>query len=125
MAIDKKYGRVTVEYAGPEEDEQVIVFRATDANVPNLLRFYYELCEVSGSPQHHLDLIKSTHDEIVQWQRDNPGRVRVPNSNRYIERIQKESESVPRETPEEGREREAYEAAHNAAFAAHEEAKED
>lgn len=92
MAIDKKYGHVTVEFPGPEEDERVIVFRAVDQNVPNLLKFYYELCEVGGSPQHHLDLIKGTHDEIVQWQSDNPDKVRIPNSDRYIERKSQEDQ---------------------------------
>ena len=89
MGYDTKYGKVTTEFGEIPDDEQVIVFRARDKNVPELLDDYLELCELSGSPQHHLDLITDSHDRISKWQEENPDRVRVPNSNRYMERIAK------------------------------------
>lgn len=37
MAIDLKYGRVTLENADIGEDEPVVVFRARDALLPKVL----------------------------------------------------------------------------------------
>jgi hypothetical protein len=37
MAVDKKYGRVTLENGSIGEDEPVVVFRAQDVVLPRLL----------------------------------------------------------------------------------------
>lgn len=86
MAIDFKYGKVTVEFPGPEENEPVIVFRAQDQLVPELLQHYRQLCEAAGSPDHHLEAIDVTKWGIEEWQAKHPDQVRVPNSNRWAER---------------------------------------
>jgi hypothetical protein len=87
MGYDTKYGKVTTEFGEIPDDEPVIVFRARDKNVVDLLDEYLELCEERRSPPHHLNLIRQTQDTIRNWQNEHPDRVQVPNSNRYIERI--------------------------------------
>jgi hypothetical protein len=78
MAIDRKYGRVTLEHGTIGEDEPVVVFRATDFLLPKVLMYYHLFCMKAGSPRRHLDLIMGTLETVKEWQSKNP--VRVPNS---------------------------------------------
>ncbi len=78
MAIDHKYGRVTLEHGTIEEDEPVVVFRATDSFLPKLLAYYHLFCLRGGSPRRHLDLILNSRDKVLDWQRING--TRTPNS---------------------------------------------
>lgn len=71
MAIDNKYGRVTLEHGDIGEDEPVIVFRARDEALPALLYVYRQLCANAGSPERHLELVDETREKIVAWQRAN------------------------------------------------------
>lgn len=71
MAIDGKYGRVTTERGTIGEDEPVFVFRAQDRLLPNVLGFYYDICNSEGSPPHHLDGIARREQEIREWQSEN------------------------------------------------------
>jgi hypothetical protein len=64
MAVDLKYGRVTTEFGTIAEDEPVFVFRAQDRLVPKVLEVYRVLCELLGSPQHHLDTIDANVELI-------------------------------------------------------------
>lgn len=80
MAVDGKYGEVVLEHGDVGEDEPVVVFRAKDKNLPQVLQFYYDICRKSGSPDRHLELIKHSHDSISQWQADHPDDVRTPTS---------------------------------------------
>jgi hypothetical protein len=84
LAQDRKYGKVTLEHGDIGEDEPVFVFRAQDKLLPAVLAAYESLCADAGSPQHHLDLIRSQEAVIRQWQRDHPSR--TPNSDSYHER---------------------------------------
>ncbi len=86
MGIDTKYGKVTMEYGEIGEDEPVIVFRAQDGTVPDLLKVYKKLCRAAGSPEHHLDLIEKTRSTFLNWQAHHSNQVRAPNSNAYMER---------------------------------------
>jgi hypothetical protein len=79
MAIDRKYGRVTLERGTVGEDEPVVVFRAQDVLLPQLLRLYLRVCIAAGSPPHHLDGIDATWDDVVHWQREH--RTQVPRSD--------------------------------------------
>lgn len=88
MAVDNKYGKVTFEHGTIGEDEPVIVFRAQDALLLAVIDEYRELCEQHGSPDHHLDLIDDTYNQIKNWQIDNADRVRLPTSDGYMERTQ-------------------------------------
>lgn len=80
MAIDGKYGRVTLEHGDIGEDEPVIVFRARDVSLPKLLAYYHLICAKIDSPRHHLDLIMNSRDRILIWQQQHPDQVRVPTS---------------------------------------------
>ena len=71
MAIDAKYGRVTLERGTIGEDEPVVVFRAQDALLPKVLDIYRFLCEVAGSPARHLQLIRDTAQTVKGWQAQN------------------------------------------------------
>jgi hypothetical protein len=71
MGIDNKYGRVTVENSTIGEDEPVVVFRAQDKLLPDLLKIYRILCSTAGSPERHLDLIHDSAEKIRAWQANN------------------------------------------------------
>lgn len=75
MAIDAKYGRVTLEHGSIGEDEPVIVFRAQDSLLPKLLAYYHLFCLKAGSPRPHLDLILSSREKVLEWQTKNQSRV--------------------------------------------------
>ena len=83
MAIDNKYGRVTLEHSTIGEDEPVVVFRAQDALLPRLLDIYRFLCEIGGSPRNHLQQIRRTTLEVKGWQAQN--RTKVPTSDSVAE----------------------------------------
>lgn len=68
MAIDGKYGRVTLEKGTVADDEPVVVFRAQDKLLPEVLEHYRKLCVDSGSPAHHLYRIDQSIEEIREWQ---------------------------------------------------------
>ncbi len=53
MAIDNKYGKVTLEHGTIGEDEPVVVFRATDSFLPKLLAYYHSFCLRGGSPRQN------------------------------------------------------------------------
>jgi hypothetical protein len=82
MGVDRKYGLVTTAHGDIPEDEPVIVFRARDAMVPEMLKFYLILCAKHGSPQRHQDLVDGSREQIETWQHDHPDRVRQPDSER-------------------------------------------
>ena len=79
MAIDGKYGRVTIEHGNIGEDEPVVVFRSQDRLLPKLLKVYKIMCELAGSPQRHLDLIDETAARVKAWQEINP--TKTPSSD--------------------------------------------
>jgi hypothetical protein len=69
LAIDGKYGHVTLEHgAHIPDDEPVIVFRAKDATTLRLLAYYMLLCIKAGSPRRHLNLILNTIETVRAWQ---------------------------------------------------------
>lgn len=79
MAIDGKYGRVTLESGTIGEAEPVVVFRAQDAILPQLLEHYRDLCSDAGSPEHHLASIGQRIADIRSWQADH--HTQVPRSD--------------------------------------------
>lgn len=85
MAIDMKYGRVTLQYGSVPDDEPVVVFRARDALLPELLAFYALFCTRAGSPRGHLDLINDRREQIEAWQRNH--ETQIPRSAGYLERM--------------------------------------
>lgn len=81
MGFDGKYGRVTTEYGDIPDTEPVLVFRAQDKLLPDVLHAYYQLCSQSGSPVKHLDLVRDAYDRVTAWQAEN--FTKVPNSERH------------------------------------------
>lgn len=79
MAIDAKYGKVTLEHGTVGDDEPVVVFRAKDVLLPKVLAYYVLFCLKAGSPRRHIDIILASRDKVVDWQKRNA--TRVPNSN--------------------------------------------
>lgn len=76
MPIDLKYGRVTLEHQRNVGDEEpVIVFRAQDALVLEVLSFYADRCQREGSPAGHIEQIERTFDAIQAWQQDHPTKI--------------------------------------------------
>lgn len=85
MAIDNKYGRVTLEHGNIGDDEPVVVFRAQDKLLPKVLAYYRLFCWKAGSPAVHLALIDDTLRIIERWQKHN--NVKVPESAGHREGI--------------------------------------
>jgi hypothetical protein len=81
MAIDGKYGRVTLERGTIGEDEPVVVFRAQDATLPALLAWYRAQCERAGSPARHLASIDDDAAGVIAWQAGH--HTQVPQSAGY------------------------------------------
>lgn len=81
MAIDLKYGRVTLERGTIGDDEPVVVFRAQDKLLPKLLKVYKVLCDIAGSPVRHLDAIHDAAMAVKAWQENN--YTQVPQSVGY------------------------------------------
>jgi hypothetical protein len=79
MAIDHKYGRVTTEHGTFGEDEPVVVFRAQDKRLLDVLAYYHLVCQQAGSPNHHLEGILEARDKVEAWQADH--HIRVPTSD--------------------------------------------
>ena len=82
MAIDTKYGKVTLEHGTIGESEPVVVFRATDFLLPKVLAYYHLFCIKEGSPRRHLNMILAARDEIIKWQKSHPTRVPSSESSR-------------------------------------------
>lgn len=77
MGIDLKYGRVTVENVRSTpiaDDEPVILFRAKDKLLPEILNHYYAICEGMGCSDEHLELISGAMDSVRNWQATNSSR---------------------------------------------------
>lgn len=87
MGYDRKYGKVTTEFGNIKDDEPVVVFRAQDKLLPDLLAFYAYMCIKSGSPQRHLNIIFNSAQGVRNWQAKNRLLVRVPNSESSRDRL--------------------------------------
>jgi hypothetical protein len=80
MPIDNKYGRVTLENQRRiGDDEPVVIFRAQDRLLPKVLKIYHILCELAGSPEHHLTAIDEAAAKVKEWQASN--RTKTPSSD--------------------------------------------
>lgn len=81
MGIDGKYGRVTTEHGNIGHDEPVIVYRAQDELLPEILMHYRLLCKKAGSPERHIDAIMDTLLNVVRWQTKH--HTKTPTSDGY------------------------------------------
>lgn len=78
MAVDLKYGQVTLEHGTIGKDEPVVVFRAQDNLLQKVLAYYHMLCLEGGSPDRHLDLVRESRLAVMNWQEKN--KTHMPNS---------------------------------------------
>lgn len=81
MGFDRKYGRVTTEHGDIPDDEPVVVFRARDKHLPDVLSYYAEMCS-GDSPDRHSALVEGTFNAVDGWQKAHPEKVRTPDSER-------------------------------------------
>jgi len=65
---DGKYGQVITERGQIPPSEPVVLFRARDALLGDVLAYYGRLCTEQGSPAHHLQRIDDTLAEVRAWQ---------------------------------------------------------
>lgn len=89
MAYDRKYGVVKMERGTVGTEEPVVVFRAQDQTLPDLLLEYVSLCITRGSPREHIDIILDTRAVIIDWQHSHLSQVKVPRSEdaKIIDRV--------------------------------------
>jgi hypothetical protein len=83
MAIDLKYGRVSVEREPGNplgDDEPVVLFRARDVVLPGLLGKYEEECDFYGADKDHLAAIRKAQAAVIDWQDRNPTLVKTPDT---------------------------------------------
>lgn len=80
MPYDIKYGQVTLEHQrNIGDDEPVIVFRAQDALLPEVLVFYAQRCREEGSPDRHVEKIGVALEVITAWQENH--YTKIPTSD--------------------------------------------
>jgi hypothetical protein len=60
------------------EDEPLILFRAQDKLLAQLLEHYKQLCQSAGSPENQVTLLQQLIDEVKAWQETHPERLKVP-----------------------------------------------
>jgi hypothetical protein len=80
MAWDSKFGRVTTERGTLGEDERVVIFRSKDVLLPDLLVAYHALAMSRGAGMEHMKVIAHLHQDIVEWQQQNPDKVKIPDT---------------------------------------------
>lgn len=85
MGYDRKYGKVTTEFGNIGENEPVVVFRAQDALLVDVLSYYIKLCIDTGSPKRHILIVLNTIDTIENWQ--NLNMTKIPTSESSKERL--------------------------------------
>ncbi len=78
MAVDRKYGRVILEHGTIGEDEPVVVFRAQDQLLPEVLAVYAQMCIAHGSPAEHIQGLELSARRVIEWQREH--HIQVPRS---------------------------------------------
>ena len=80
--IDGKYqtsGVITKLDGTPvPDDEPLILFRAQDRLLPELLDLYVQLRQQAGSSAEGIAALQKHVDKIKRWQRQNPDRTRIP-----------------------------------------------
>lgn len=79
VAVDVKYGKVTLERGTIGELEPVVVFRARDALAIKALAVYADFCQLAGSPREHLEGLDEAVRAFNVWQLHNG--TKIPGTN--------------------------------------------
>ena len=88
MGYDRKYGKVTTEHGNIGENEPVVVFRAQDITLPDVLDDAMKRANAAGSPVRHIAILVNTRNTILNWQDKNPEKIKVPSSESSKERLE-------------------------------------
>jgi hypothetical protein len=72
MAVETKYGRVTLEHSTIPDDEPVFVLRARDVLTLTILNLYRDLCVGVGSSVAHVDGVDEAIEAMQAWRVNNP-----------------------------------------------------
>ena len=82
--MDRKYGKIKAAKKKFSDDEPLFVLRAQDALAPIVIRLYATLAHELGKRmnkervQEHGDSALVSALDMENWQRQNPGRVKLP-----------------------------------------------
>lgn len=83
MAVDLKYGKVTVEKEPGNplgEDEVVIVFRSADRTLPEVMAQAVRIATENGCDEQHTSKLGEARQAIQDWQALHPELVKRPDS---------------------------------------------
>lgn len=75
MAIDKKYGNISV--PGIPDDEPIFILRAQDKAAPQTINQYAENAIRNGSDSQHAAGARIVSGDFRKWQEDNPDKVKA------------------------------------------------
>ena len=85
MALDLKYGRVTTERGNIGDDEPVVVFRAQDVLLVDVLAYYMMACAKVGAGPAHLAAIGRALEAVRLWQwSQDDGSVKIPDTDPVV-----------------------------------------
>lgn len=80
MALEGKYGNVSVELGSIPDDEPVFLLRAQDMLAVPAIREYLDLCTRAGCVEEHLDGIGVAIGRFARWQVVHPDKAKLPGS---------------------------------------------
>ena len=76
MAMDVKYGRVTLEIPhSVGDDEPVVVFRAQDSMFIEILDIYRTFCQAEGCTPEHIALVEQAMMIGLAWQKTHETKI--------------------------------------------------
>lgn len=83
MAVDEKYGEITVENDSEEHPlngskERVFVIRERDATAPDVVRMWAQQAMMRGAGQEIVDAGFAVAENMREWQSSHPDDVKVP-----------------------------------------------
>ena len=80
--IDGKYktnGNITKMDGTPiPDDEPLILFRAKDKLLPQVIENYKKLCQDAGCQPQQIETLGQLIQQVKDWQAANPDKVRLP-----------------------------------------------
>ena len=80
--IDGKYktdGNLTKMDGTPiPDDEPLVLFRAKDKLLPQVLENYKKLCQDAGCQPHQVETLGPMIQRVKDWQTANSGKVKLP-----------------------------------------------
>lgn len=88
MGYDRKYGKVKTEFGNIGDNEPVIVFRAQDITLPDVILKATKVAMQFHSPVRHIEILLNTFKTITLWQYENPDKLKIPASESSKDRLE-------------------------------------